>query len=461
MSRWWTENRRTLALAVPMMAGQLGQMLMALTDSVMVGRLGTVPLAAVAFANGVLGVGLVAGFGLVSGVGVLAAQAHGAGRRRDVAEALRHGLALGAAAGALLAALAWVWVFLGGPTAAGQPAEVAAAARNFLLILAASLPAALIWQVLKTWCEALSRPWPPLVFTAGAVGLNAVLNWAFIHGRLGLPALGLTGSAWATFAARMILAATLATYVWWRWSETARSPGPTPEPLPDADADADADAGGWSAARGWALLALGLPTGAAWLCEAGLFGAAALMMGRLGATALAAHGIALNCAATTFMLPLGLAMAVGVRLGQAAGAGADRATRRTIGFGGLGMATAMMTLAAGVFLLAGRPLARGFVGSGPTEEATVALAAGLLAVAGIFQVADGVQVVGAGALRGLGDVRVPTLIALAAYWGIALPACWLFGFALDGGPRGVWVGLALGLGCAAAALTLRLRRRLR
>ena len=445
---WWAENRRTLALAAPMMAGQLGQMLMGLTDSVMVGHLGTLPLAVAGLALNVINVPLVFGFGLVAGVATLTSQAHGAGRERDAVETLRHGLGLGAGAGLALAGLAGAWAWAGGLGAVGQPAEVAGAARGFFLILAASLPGALVWQVLKSWCEARSRPWVPFWLTAGAVGSNVLLNWVFIHGRLGVPALGMEGSAWATFAARTGLALALLGYV--RWSGAT---GLTGDPSEERR-------GGWDAGRWCALLRVGLPVGATLTCEVGLFAGAALMMGTLGATALAAHQIAITCAATTFMLPLGLSMAVGVRLGQAVGSGAGRETRQAIGFGGLALGTGVMAACASGFLLAGRVLARGFVGDAPGEEPTVALAAGLLAIAGVFQVFDGAQVVGMGALRGLGDVRVPTLVALAAYWAVALPACWALGFPLGGGPRGVWVGLALGLAVAAGALLWRLRWRL-
>jgi MATE family multidrug resistance protein len=196
-----------------------------------------------------------------------------------------------------------------------------------------------------------------------------------------------------------------------------------------------------------------VPVAGQLLFEVGAFSSAALLMGWLGTVALAAHQIAVSCASFTFMFPLGLAMAVSIRMSQAVGAG-RRAALRPIGFGALGLAVAVMGGFALVFAFAGPWIARGFT----ADPDVAAVAARLLVVAAFFQVFDGAQVVGSGALRGLTDVKVPTVITFIAYWLVALPAAYLLAFHTRLGPTGVWIGLAAGLASAALLLAWRLAR---
>lgn len=434
----------TVALAIPMIAGQVGQMMMGLADTLLVGRLGVTALAAAAFANSVMNVLLVLGIGLTAAVGVLASQAHGAGKAHEAGEVTRHGIFIGALAGVAMTLLCAGWIAAGGLTRAGQAPEVAAAARHFLLLLAVSMIPALVWQVLKQFCEALSHAWAPMGIMAGAVALNVLLNWMFIYGHLGAPALGLTGSGLATLLARTAMMLALILFAWRTGALRAALPAGWREwaaPL--------------SGARLRAQLAFGLPVAGQLGLEVGAFAAAALMMGWWSAQALAAHQIAIVCAATTFMFPLGLGLAVCVRLGQAVGAASSRRTLRVIGFSGIALATLMMGLSALAFLLLRYQIARLFV----NDHGVIALAAELLAVAGVFQIADGIQVVGMSALRGLSDVKAPALIALASYWLVALPTSYLTGFVVGIGPRGIWIGLAAGLGFAAVCLSVRFHRK--
>ena len=429
------EARATLALAIPMTTGQVGQMLLGFSDSLMIGRVGVVPLAACAFANGVLNILFVTGIGLVAGVSILAAQAHGAHRPREAGETLRHGLVISVGTGLAVVAV----LFAVGPYLSWfrQPPEVLAQARPFLVIVGWSLVPALAWQCLKQYCEALSYPLLPVLAMLGTVVLNVFLSWVLIYGHLGAPALGLTGAAWATFTARVVLLVFTAALV----LRSPRFRGSLPPR--------------WAAAlSGTQLrrqLAVGLPVAVQLFFEVGAFALAAVLMGWLGAVPLAAHQIAITYAALTFMVPLGVSMAVSVRVGQAVGAG-EWARVRVIGLGGVGMAMLFMTTTATVFLLAGASLARLAV----TDAPTAALAAQLLVVAGVFQIFDGAQVAGMGALRGLTDVRVPTAIAFVSYWLIALPTCYAVGIAARRGAVGIWWGLALGLAVSAAGLTWRL-----
>ena len=202
------------------------------------------------------------------------------------------------------------------------------------------------------------------------------------------------------------------------------------------------------------MLQMGVPTAGCLLFESGAFAAAALMMGWLGATALAAHQIALSCAAFTFMFPLGLSMAASIRISKALGEG-RREVLRAIGFGALGFSSLLMLTFALVFAGAGGWLARGFT----TDPAVIALAAQLLVVAAVFQLFDGGQVVSSGILRGLTDVKVPTVITFIAYWVVSLPLAALLAFRTPLGPVGIWTGLAAGLASAAVLLAWRFVRK--
>lgn len=423
------ELRPTLALALPMIVGQVSQMLIGITDAAFIGRVGTVELAAAAFTHGIFGLFYIVGIGLLLPVGVLTARDHGAGDAAGCAAWLRHGralaLATGAAGFALLAVLATQLHRF------GQPPEVLAVVKPFFLLNSLSLVPALYFQVQRQYLDALGRPWVGTGIMLADVGLNALLNWMFIWGHLGAPALGLTGSGVATLLARTLAVGFIA--FWLRGERPA--------------------SGAWSGARFREMAGIGVPAAGSLLFESGAFAAAMLMMGWLGATALAAHQVALSCAAFTFMFPLGLSMATSIRLSKARGEGREAALR-PIGFGALGCAAAIMLTFAAGFALGGTLLARGFT----PDPAVVELAARLLVVAAIFQLFDGGQVTAAGALRGLTDVKVPTAITFTAYWGIALPGAYLLAFRTPLGPLGVWTALAAGLACAALLLVWRFHR---
>ena len=428
------EARSTLTLAVPIMVGQLSQMLMGVTDNIMVGRVGVVPLAASAFANSLLGVPFLFGIGLLQCISVRAAEAHGAGDRRETGEVLRHGLALSILAG--LALIAIVFVVATQLDHFGQPPEVAASARNFLLLLGVSLLPMFMSMSLRQFSEALNHPWPPMIIMLGSVLLNAGLNWIFIYGHLGAPALGLEGAGLSTLIARIVALGGIFFYV------------------VRAERFSSALPSGWLHALHWArmrsLLNVGLPTAGQLLLECSAFTMAAIMMGWLGTVPLAAHQIALTCCATTFMFPLGIAMATTIRVGQALGANAaDRV--RSIGMSSFALSGAIMVLTALVFAFAGGPIASAFV----SDTAVTRLAAQLLIVAAFFQCFDGLQVVAAGALRGLSDAAMPMAICLVAYWLVFLPTAYIAAFSYGLGAFGIWASLAVALAVAATLLVSR------
>lgn len=408
-------------------------MLIGFTDTVFIARLGAVPLAAAAFTQGVFGVFYVVCVGLLSGPGVFASRDHGAGDEAGCASWLRHGRAL-----ALVIALTAFAILALGSTQfdrLGQPPEVMAIVRPFFLLISASLVPALIFQVQRQFAESVGRAWGPMIIILVDVALNAFSNWVLVFGHLGFPALGLVGSGYATLLARSF--AVLAIAIWLRFS-------------PYFAGVRGVSWVGWESARFVQLLRLGVPAGVMLLFETGAFGASALMMGWLGAVPLAAHQLALSCAALTFMVPLGLSLAVSLRISRAHGEGRTAAAR-AIGLGALFFGLAVMLGFAGMYAFAG-----GLITSALTTAREVSsLAAELLLVAAIFQLFDGAQVIGVGALRGLTDVRVPAALTFAAYWLLGLPLGYGLAFHTRLGPRGLWVGLAAGLAGAAISLTLR------
>jgi MATE family multidrug resistance protein len=428
------EARATLALAFPIIIGQVSQMLMGVTDSVMIGRLGTVPLAASAFASGVFSVFFVIGIGLLMPVAVLASREHGAGNDSAGAIWLKHGVVL-----AVLASVAGAGLMLGLSMwfdLMGQPPEVVVAAKPFYVLIALSLLPTLVFQAFRQFAEALGCPWVPMAIMLGCVGLNAVLNWIFIYGHLGAPALGLAGAGGATLVSRVVSLVVI--IAWMSRSDSFRAAWPTT----------------WlkqlSATRFIEMLRIGVPAAFMLMFEVGAFITAALMMGWLGTNALAAHQIALSCAGFMFMFPLGLSMAVGMRVGKTVGEGRTD-NLRSIAFGALVMSCAIMSVSAVGFAFDGTTLAGGFV----KDPETIALAARLLVVAAIFQLFDGAQVIGSGALRGLTDVRVPAAISFIAYWLLAIPGGYALGLHTSLGAVGIWIGLAAGLAIAAVLLATR------
>ncbi len=434
MQRYLREVRPTLTLALPIIVGQVSQMLMGITDSVMIGRTGTVPLAASAFGGNIFGAFYVLGIGLMMPVAVFVARARGAGRPRDCAEYLRHGMAFALGFGlietglllALSVKLGWFQ----------QPPEVLAAVNPFFVLLGLSIIPVMAYLALRQFSEAMGRPWVPMVIMLASVGLNAGLNWVFIYGHLGAPALGLAGAGLATLLSRLIAVGVI--FAWLKRDPQLR------DALPNR---------WWAPLSGEHLremLHLGLPAAGGLLFESGAFAAAAVMMGWLGVVPLAAHQIAISCASMTFMLVLGLSMAVGMRISAALGAG-ERARLRPIGLSGLGLGAISAGAFTVLFLLAGQAVAAAFV----RDPAVVALAARLLVVAAVFQLVDGGQVIGAAALRGLSDVKLPVLITFIAYWVIALPAGYLLGIRGSYGALGIWAGLGAGLACAAILLAWR------
>ncbi|MES2695311.1 MAG: MATE family efflux transporter [Verrucomicrobiota bacterium] len=431
------EVRPTLTLALPIVVGQLSQMLMGVTDSVMIGQAGTVPLAASSFGGNVFNIFYVIGIGLMVPVAIFVSRSRGAGKPVEAAEYLRHGVAMALGFGLLvtllMAALSLQLQHF------DQPPEVMAIVRPFFLLIAASLTPVLVYLVLREFAESMGHPWAPMCIMLASVALNAGLNWIFIYGNLGMPALGLTGAGISTLVARIV--GVTGIFLWLRRDPKVRDAWPRRW------------WGGFSTARFREMLTVGFPAAGMLLFEVSAFAISSIMNGWLGAVPLAAHQIAITTASMAFMVPLGLAMANGMRVSHAVGSG-ERHRLRPIAFSTMGLGLSAMAFFAISFAFGGRTIASWYV----NDAAVVALATQLLAVAALFQLFDGTQVIAAGSLRAIMDVRVPAIITLIAYWVIALPLGYFLGVRGPWGAVGIWVGIATGLALAAVFMTLRFVR---
>lgn len=455
------ELRNTLRLAIPMIIGQLAIHSLHIIDTAMIGRVGVTEVAAAAFASSLFGMPLLFGFGLATALTILVAQAYGAEDLSGARGILRHGIILGFVYGVLAFGLfcltqnLWIhWL--------GQPRAVVEAAGPYFTVLMGSLPVVVVFQSLKNYCEAQDRPWLPLVFLILAVFLNIFLNWLLIFGNWGFPALGLVGAGWATLIARILVSIGFWFYL---VTQTPLLRGQTLFRLNALD---------WRVVREY--LAVGIPIGLQISFEVFIFNFAAIMMGWIGTVTLAAHHIALNLAALSFMLPLGLSFAVGIRVSQAAG-GKRWDQLRLSGVSNFALAGLFMAFMAILFLVFRNFLPTLFLGADvENSDAVVLLAAKFLIVASIFQIGDGIQVVAIGALRGLKDVRVPTALVFFAFWIICIPLGIFLAFQVDSesqflgiswtflggrtwgmgwGGIGIWIGMAVGLCLNAVILTLR------
>ncbi len=433
--------RRLLALAGPVVLAEIGWMAMGLVDTVMVGPLGPAAIGAVGLGGSVFMAVAIFGMGLLLGLDTLVSQAFGAGRHADCRRWLVHGLVLALLISVPLTALVWlgtraVWALHLHP-------DVELLALPYLRVVTWSLLPLALYAACRRYLQgmALVRPITFALLSANLV--NAAANYVLIYGAFGAPALGVTGAAWATVISRVYMVGVLALAVWLhdrRSRVTLRSSWD-----------------GLHVDRLRRLFALGLPASVQITLEVGVFATATVLAGRLDPVALASHQIALNIAAVIFMVPLGVASATAVLVGQAVGR-RDPVDARRAGWTALGAITLFMVVSAVVMVTAPRPLLRPFT----ADAQVLALGARLLLVAAVFQLFDGLQVVATGALRGVGDTRTPMVWNLIGHWGLGLPVAYLGAFHLGWGVVGLWVGLALGLTVCGVVLLrvwqLRVRR---
>lgn len=438
-SKVFSEAKATLHLAIPLIAAQLAQAATGFVDTVMMGLLGSETLAAGGLGAIIFFTLMLICTGMVSAVGAIAATAHGAGELHRISHLTIQGL--------------WLTVFLSVPIGFlmwnltplllrfGQDPTAVELAQTYLRALILGFPAAVGFAVLRNIFSALNYTRPVMAIVASCVPLNIGGNYIFMFGKFGFPALGLAGIGWASTLSFwvMFIAATgflalsrrLKPYQIFRTSYQFYAP------------------------EFWGIVKIGWPIAGLFAIETGLFAVTTFLMGTLGTVTLAAHNIALQTANITFMVPVGLSLATTVRVGQAMGR-KDMISARLAGYVGIAMGVSFMSLM-GLFLWTNpdKIVALYLDIQNSDNQPVLELAMSLLGMAAMFQIFDGMQIIAAGALRGVKDTRVPMLIGFLGYWCIGLCSGYILGLKLGFGGIGLWLGLVLGLAFSGLLLTCR------
>ena len=445
MKQYTREFRYNLRLASPVILGMLGHSFVAFADNVMVGQLGTAELAAVSLGNSFVFIAMSLGIGFSTAITPLVAEADGAGDRQEGRRVLKHGLVLCALLGLALFGA----VLLSKPLMylMDQPDEVVALAIPYLDLVAFSLITLIIFQALKQFSEGLSRTKYPMYATILANVINIVLNYLLIFGALGFPRLGIVGAAIGTLVSRVGMVVFL-------WLLVAKRP---------VFSDYVGRLRFRHIENGMLrkIVNLGFPSALQMFFEVAIFTAAVWMSGVLGKNPQAANQIALNLSSMTFMFGMGLGVAAMIRVGNQKGLRDYPELRRVAT--SIFLMTLMLQVGFAIFFLLGRNLlptiyldTQDLTNQADNME-VLSIAARLLLVAAFFQISDGIQVVVLGALRGLQDVRIPTLITFVAYWLVGFPISYYLGLHTRLESTGIWIGLLLGLTASSIMLYLRFR----
>ena len=424
----------TFNLAYPVIIGQLGFIMMGVVDSIMVGELGAVPLAGASLGNSMFILIFIIGLGVSMSVTPLIAILVGAKRFQECGIYFRQSLIVNIVLGLILMSVVFftsnLFEYL------NQPLAVAEQASSYTKIIALSIMPAMLFHTYKQFIEGFSIMKPAMIIAIVANIINAFANWVFIYGNIGMPALGLNGAGWATFFSRVFMAFVIMLYVM------------NKEYFKQFDVNFHFKKINFPVIK--KILSIGLPSGFQYFFEVGAFSFAVIMIGWLGTNQLAAHQIAINLASITFMVVLGISAAGGIRVGNKVGK-KDVVEVRKAGFTAVIMGASIMFTFGIIFIVLNEFLPTLYI----DNEDVIRIASSLIVIAALFQISDGIQGVGIGVLRGLTDVKIPTLITFIAYWVLALPIGYLFGFVFHFGVEGVWVGLLLGLTASAAMLTIR------
>lgn len=427
------EGKKTALLAVPLVIGQVSQMLMMIADTVMIGDVGVTELAALTFASAFFTVPFVFGIGLITSISVMTSNAAGQGDDAQARSVCRNGFYLALGAGALLALCAATFIpFL---SLFGQPVKVTEMAPPYLLLILVSLVPALGSMALKNHADSLDRPWPAFsIFLAGVL-LNIALNQLFIFD-LGY---GLEGAGWATLISRIAIMLGMLAWLKYARSITQLTPNhwfAAPEP-----------------AIFRKLFALGIPASFHLIAEVGAFSAAGFLVGHYGEVSLGAHQVALNTAGILFMIPLGIAIALTIRMSKAAGSN-ERDRFPAIIASGWGLGFIFIIFTSSACFIWPQEIATLYV----DNPEIIKMASKFLLVVAVLQLFDGFQVISGGILRGVEDVTVPAWAAWISYIGLSIPVGFLIARG-GAGPIGIWWGLAIGLAVAAVFLSHRVIQR--
>jgi multidrug resistance protein, MATE family len=435
--------RATLILGLPLIGSHLAQMALHVTDTILLGWYGVHELAAVVLATSMFFVIFILGSGFAQAVMPMVAQSMGRGDETQVRRDTRMGLWLSIGFGLLTYPLFW-WaepLLL----AMGQEADVARFGQDFLRIAGLGMIPALMVMAIKSYLAALERTQVVLWVTLSAVGVNAVLGYALIFGHWGAPEMGVRGAGLSSLIVQVLTMAVLLIYAGWlpqlrRFHLFQRFWRPD-----------------WQAMG--MVFRLGWPIGITGLAESGLFAATAVMMGWIGAVELAAHGIAMEVTALGFMLHLGLSNAATVRAGRAHGAGDVRGLRDGAK-AAIGLSVMIGVINIAIMLILPQHIIGVFLDmSNPDSAGILAYGVMLLIFAALFQMADAMQVMALGLLRGMHDTKVPMIMAAISYWVIGIPASYGLAFHADLGGAGLWLGLVIGLSFAAVTMMTRFWRR--
>ncbi|WP_088894218.1 MATE family efflux transporter [Leptolyngbya ohadii] len=435
-----TEIRACLTLALPLAGAQLAQAATGFADTVMMGLLGSEVLAAGGLGATTFQGCLLVSSSIVSAVSPIAASAFGAGKTQELGKIVRQGMGLAVLLSVPIVVLLafsrplFLWL--------GQEESVAVQSEAYLKAIVWGFPAGLGFAVLRHFVSALSEPRPVIVIMVCGTIFNIFGNYVLMFGKLGLPALGLAGigyasslSLWGMFVALLLYCRQPRYRKYGLFRDLYQFEGRLLREL----------------------LHIGIPLGILTAAEAGLFTVTTFLMGQLGTVTLAAHQIALQTAAITFMIPLGISFATTILVGQRMGQ-QDLRGARLAGFTGMGLGVVFMAAMALLFWTVPEAIVSLYLNVNDSGNREVVLLAGqLLGVAAMFQIVDGLQVTAVGALRGLKDTRIPMLIGLLAYWGMGLSCGYWLGLRLGYGGVGLWWGLAIGLAFAAGILTWRFR----
>ncbi|MBK6267430.1 MATE family efflux transporter [Marivirga sp. S37H4] len=430
--------KRNYLLAYPVVVSQLGHVLVGTADSMMVGRVGTNELAAASVANAVFSVMMMFGIGVSFGLTPLIAQSDGENNPRAGMRFFKHSFVINLVFGILLFSI----LLFGGYILdlLDQPKEVVELAKPYLVIIGFSMVPFMLFQTAKQFAEGLSMTKEAMYITISANVVNVGLNYVLIFGKLGFEPMGLVGAGWATLISRILMAIVMIIFVrkyerfkvYWSYLKVTV----------------------WNSKSFKKLLNLGVPTGFQYIFEVGAFATAAIMIGWMGAIPLAAHQVAINLASISYMMSTGISAAATVRVGNQLGQ-RDINTMKVAAYTCFLMAIIFMAFTGLIFMVFNE-----FLPSLYTNDLEVIRIAGsLLIIAALFQLSDGIQVVGLGALRGMGDVKLPTLVTFMAYWAIGLPVGYLLAFYFNLGEKGVWYGLLIGLSVTAVILFLRFKNR--
>lgn len=419
-------------LALPVVLAEMGWVTMGMVDTLMVGRLSPEAIGAVGLGSSIFMALSIFAMGLLLGLDTLVSQAFGGGDIDECHRWLVHGVVL-AVGLSVPVTLLLLWI-AGGLGRWGIDPGVVGLTESYVEVVAWSTLPLLLYAAFRRYLQGMGIVRPVMIALLAANIVNVIVNWILIYGKFGVPAMGVAGAAWATVLSRVAMAGFLCATILYREREGHTSVFSS-----------------LRLERAWfgRLLALGAPAASQLTLEVGAFAAATALAGRLAPVSLAAHQIAINYAALSFMVPLGISSAGAVRVGHAVGRrdapGAARA-----GWTALLFAVLFMSGAAALFLAIPRVLLRAFT----SDEGVLEVGVTLLFVAAVFQLFDGVQGVATGALRGLGDTRTPMLWNLAGHWFIGLPLGYTLCFLLGIGVIGLWWGLSIGLIICGVALSL-------